>query len=121
MGEAIQLMIAVLGDGSEPILLASSVDRLGYVGPGDCFSLESGLPSPEVLTHFLEWTGAPGILFGSRASRSVFEPDEADLALHRHLLKATQAAGAMLVDHLLVKGDLVRFMKDSAGLLEGRE
>lgn len=116
LGEAIRLMIAVLGQGSEPILLVSSVDELGDVGPGDCFSLEDGPPSQDLLAHFISWTEAPGVLFGSRATRSVFDPDEFDLHLHQQLLSATEAAGATLVDHLLVKGDIVRVMKKSGGL-----
>lgn len=119
--DAIELMVGVLGAGWEPILLASSVDAWGYVGPGDCFSLEDGFPSLEVLSHFVHWTGATGILFGSRATHSVFEPDDVDTALHQHLLTATEAAGATLVDHLLVKDDLVRFMKDPGGLVSDLE
>jgi hypothetical protein len=114
--DAIELMVAVLSDSREDVLLVSTVDAEGFVGPGDCFSLDKGPPSPEVLFELTRRTKAAGILCGSRATRSVFDPDEADTQLFEHLLSESMIARVLLIEHLLVKEHMVRFMREAAGL-----
>lgn len=116
IGYAIELMVGVLGEASERVLLISTIGPDGYVGPGECLSLERQLPSPEVLMEMPRRLGASGALFGSPAVGSVFEPDEADLLLFRHLLEASEQAKIPLVEHVLVKGDTFRLMREAQGL-----
>jgi hypothetical protein len=114
--DAIELMVQVLGSARERVLLVSSVGTDGYVGPGECLLLDKGLPSPEVLFELARRVGALCLLFGSPATHSVFEPDEQDVALFRHLLHACDVAKIPLVEYVLVKGCSFRLMRETDGL-----
>lgn len=113
---AIELMVGVLGNSAKRVLLISTVGPDGYVGPGESLSLERQLPSPEVLMELPRRLGASGVLFGSPAVGSVFEPDEADLMLFRRLLQACEDVKIPLIEHVLVKGDTFRLMREAEGL-----
>lgn len=111
--QAAAAMVAVLGTEGPPILLVSTLDEDGYVGPGDCFSLAETHPSPEVVTHLATKLRAPAILCGTRATRSVLEPDESDIALTHWLIGAAQHSGCELFEHVLVQGQTFRLMRES--------
>lgn len=111
--DAIECMVHVLGIGSDSILLVSTVDDGGYVGPGDSFSLSSGVPSPDVLFHLHRQVGASSVLFGSRAALSIFDPEQTDVHLTRSLLSAAHFAGIDVVEHVLVSGNSFRLMLES--------
>ena len=113
--DAIECMVAVLGSDGPSILLCSTVDDDGFVGPGNAFSLEGGFPSADVLLELPRRFGADAMLFGSRATRSIFDPDELDTRLFGYLEHATRKAGIYLVEHVLVRGNTFRLMREASG------
>jgi hypothetical protein len=112
--DAIECMVAVLGSDGPPILLCSTVDDDGFVGPGNAFSLENGWPSAEVLLELPRRIGATAMLFGSRATRSVFDPDDRDTTLFAYLEETTEAAGIFLVEHVLIRENTFRLMREAS-------
>lgn len=116
VADAIDAMVAVLGppsDGNEGILLLSSVDQDGFVGPGEALSLVNGIPTDDQLLRIPRSVGASAVLFGSRATLSVFDPETLDVELTRCLLRAGDRAGIPVVEHVLVDGPRFRLMRDS--------
>ena len=111
--EAIESMVATLGPPGPPVLLCSTLDERGFVGPGDCFALDESPPSGDVILHLALKLGAPAILCGTRATRSVFEPEECDYNLTRRLTTIARVGGIVLTEHVLVKGKIFRFMRQS--------
>lgn len=114
--DAIELMVHVLSEQGRPVLLVSTVDHNGFVGPGDCFSLAEGFPSAEVLFELARRTDTFGILCGSRATGSVLEPSAEDDRLYRHLLEGSADTGFPLIDHVLIGNRMFRFMRETDGL-----
>lgn len=111
--DAIEAMVATLGQPGPSVLLCSTLDERGFVGPGDCFSLADSPPSPDVLLHLALKFGAPAIMCGSRATRSVYEPEECDYDLTHWLTAAARSAGLFLFEHVLVDGRTFRLMRHS--------
>lgn len=111
--DAIESMVATLGPPGPPVLLCSTLDERGFVGPGDCFDLDESPPSADVLVHLAVKLGAPAILCGSRATRSVLEPEECDYNLTSWLTTTAKARGLVLFEHILVQGKTFRFMRHS--------
>ena len=118
--EAIESMVHVLGMRKEALLLCSTLDENAFVGPGNCFSLEKGLPSDEVLFEFPKRIGAHALLIGSRASASVLIPQRSDIDLTRRLIAAGNKAHIPVLEHVLVEGSQFRLMRASLeeGLLD---
>lgn len=114
VGDAIECMVATLGRPGPDVLLVSTIDERGFVGPGDCFDLSKTFPSAEVVFQLPLSLGAPIVLCGSRATHSVLEPDERDLELTRWLLAGAEKYGIVLDEHILVHGQTFRVMRASA-------
>ena len=106
-------MVLTLAPPGPDVLLVSTIDEQGFVGPGDCFALSEPLPSAEVIFQLPVSLGAPMVLCGSRAAHSVLEPDERDLERTRWLLAAAEKYGVVLDEHLLVHGETFRLMRES--------
>lgn len=113
VGDAIDCMVATLGRSGPDVLLVSTIDEQGFVGPGDCFDLSKTFPSTEVIFQLPVSLDAPLVLCGSRATRSVLEPDERDLELTRWLLAGAEKYGVVLDEHILVQRQTFRFMRES--------
>jgi hypothetical protein len=113
-------MVDVLGARCQNLLLCSTLDGNRSVGPGDCFSLHDGLPSETALFELPKRLGAAAVLIGTTAVRSVLEPDAADIALTRRLIAAGVATGIPVLEHILVKDNRFRLMRESleGGLLD---
>lgn len=110
--DAIEAMALALRD-RPGVLLLSTVMPDGFVGVGESFWLSRGLPSLEVLSELPRRAGAAGVLFGSRATGSVLEPDEFDERLFLYLRDVSRESGLMLVEHVLVSGDMIRLMGEA--------
>lgn len=113
MLDAIDCMVAVLAPRDEPVLLVSTVDDRGLVGPGEALSLNSGLPDDDSLFCVARSVSAHAVLFGSRAARSVFDPEREDVELTAALLQATDREGIEVIEHVLVEGPRFRLMCES--------
>ena len=116
VADAIDAMVAVLGspsDGNEGILLLSSIDQDGFVGPGEALSLVNGIPTDDQLFRIPRSVGASAVLYGSPATRSVFDPDPRDVELTKRLLHAGDRTGITIVEHVLVDGPRFRLMCES--------
>lgn len=111
--DAIECMVATLGEPGPHVLLCSTLDERGFVGPGNCFALDEALPSVDVVFHLALSLGAPAVLCGSRATHSVLEPDERDFELTRWLLAGAAMNSVFLDEHILVQGKMFRAMKES--------
>lgn len=112
-GEALECMVVTLGRPGPDVLLVSTIDEQGFVGPGDCFELSNTLPSAEVIFQLPVSLGAPAVLCGSRATHSVLEPDERDLERTRWLLAGAEQYGIVLDEHVLVQQETFRLMRES--------
>lgn len=113
--EAVECMVPVLSDAREDLLLYATVVGT-FVGPGDCHLLlgpHRMLPSDEVLFYLARQHGASAMLFGSRATGSIIEVEAKDRQLSERLLAAGARANIEVVDHILVKHGMFRFMSST--------
>jgi hypothetical protein len=105
-------MVPVLSEAPDDVLLCSTVWG-DFVGPGNCHLLAAPgrlLPSDEVLFYLAREHDAKVMLFGSRAAGSIFEVGEEDMGLTERLLAAAARNNIEVIDHLLVKDGMFRFM-----------
>jgi hypothetical protein len=116
--DAMQCMVPVLSEARDDILLTSTVFG-EYVGPGDGHLLADGtraLPSDEVLFYLARDTGAKEILCGCRSSGDIRDLHDADVGLARRLLAAGDRNGVHVLDLIVVRDGLFRFMSASTDL-----
>lgn len=111
--DAVEAMTFVLRDRPQ-VLLLSTVMPDGYAGVGESFWLGQGLPSREVLFELPRRAGAVGVLFGSRATGSVLDPDEFDERLFHYLMDGSRDSGFTFVEHVLVEDNMIRLMGEAA-------
>ncbi|HWC14116.1 MAG TPA: hypothetical protein VG929_05930 [Actinomycetota bacterium] len=111
--DAIECMVATLGPPGPNVLLCSTVDKDGIVGPGNCFDLRGAPPSYDCVFQLAASLGAPAVLCGSRAAHSLLEPDDADFRLTRWLMDGAVRSNISLAEHIIVKDDMFRVMKKS--------
>lgn len=110
--DAMQCMVPVLSDTEDDLLLASTVFG-EFVGPGDGHLLGLGtraLPSDEVLFYSARQTGARAMLFGSRSSGYIGDLHDTDVDLARRLLEAGERNGIEVVEVLVARDHMFRFM-----------
>lgn len=113
VSDAIECMVATLGPPGPDLLLLSTIDDAGHIGPGDCFDLSETLPSPELVFQLAVAIGAPAVLCATRATLSVFDPGEKDLERTRWLIKGASEHGLALDEHILIAGGTFRAMRES--------
>lgn len=116
--DAIECMVPTLTEAQGDILLASTV-KGQYVGPGDCHRLSTpgrSLPSDEVLFYVARRTGARIMLFGSRSVGEIAEVHEPDVDLCARLVRAAERNGIHVIDHIVVRDGMFRFMSESTSL-----
>ena len=113
--DAIECMVTVLSDTREDVLLCSTVFG-DYVGPGDSYQLTGpgrALPFDKVLFSIARHLSASCMLYGSHPANEILDVQDSDIAFTNRLLEAAERNGVTVIEHLVVRDGMVRFMSDT--------